>query len=118
MSRFQIADAPVGTRQASVSTGAGPRTKCPHEKPQFPRWRRVSRQEARTLSADSAANVCWVGFRNGRFSESHKTSNEQLHLEFAYTTRDDSCRNLYSVHYLCRRPAGHQGNHAAGFGSD
>jgi hypothetical protein len=46
------------------------------------------------------------------------TSDEQLDLEFAYTTYDDSCRNLYSPHYLCRRPAGHQGAHAAGFGLD
>jgi len=46
------------------------------------------------------------------------TSDEQLDLEFAYTTYDDSCRELYSPHYLCRRPAGHQGVHAAGFGVD
>jgi len=46
------------------------------------------------------------------------TSDEQLDLEFAYTTYDDSCRDLYSPLYLCRRPAGHQGAHAAGFGID
>jgi hypothetical protein len=45
-------------------------------------------------------------------------SDAQLDLEFAYTTYDDSCRDLYSPHYLCRRPAGHGGDHAAGFGLD
>ncbi|HET8718736.1 MAG TPA: hypothetical protein VFM50_13385 [Nocardioidaceae bacterium] len=45
-------------------------------------------------------------------------SDAQLDLEFAYTTYDDSCRDLYSPHYLCRRPSGHAGLHAAGFGSD
>ncbi len=43
-------------------------------------------------------------------------SDERLDLEFAYTTYDDSCRDLYSPHYLCRRPSGHEGVHAAGFG--
>jgi hypothetical protein len=44
------------------------------------------------------------------------SSDERLDLEFAYTRYDDSCRDLYSPHYLCRRPAGHRGAHAAGFG--
>ena len=44
------------------------------------------------------------------------SSDERLDLEFAYTTYDDSCGDLYSPHYLCRRPAGHDGVHAAGFG--
>lgn len=43
-------------------------------------------------------------------------SDERLDLEFAYTTYEDSCRDLYSPHYLCRRPVGHDGPHAAGFG--
>jgi hypothetical protein len=45
-------------------------------------------------------------------------SDAQLDLEFASTSYDDSCRDLYSPHYLCRRPSGHAGLHAAGFGSD
>ena len=44
------------------------------------------------------------------------SSDDRLDLEFAYTTYDDSCRDLYSPHYLCRRPVGHDGVHAAGFG--
>ena len=44
------------------------------------------------------------------------SSDERLDLEFAYTTYDDSCRDLYSPHYMCRRPAEHDGVHAAGFG--
>ena len=39
-----------------------------------------------------------------------------LDLEFAYTAYADSCRDLHSPHYLCRRPTGHEGPHAAGFG--
>jgi hypothetical protein len=44
------------------------------------------------------------------------SSDERLDLEFAYTRYDDSCRDLYSPHYMCRRPIGHDGVHAAGFG--
>jgi hypothetical protein len=44
-------------------------------------------------------------------------SDERLDLEFAYTTHDDSCRDLYSPHLYCRRPFGHDGLHAAGFGT-
>ena len=43
-------------------------------------------------------------------------NDERLDLEFAYTSYQDSCRDLYSPHYLCRRPVGHDGLHAAGFG--
>jgi len=42
---------------------------------------------------------------------------ERLDLEFAYTSYADSCRDLYSLHYRCRRPHGHDGRHAAGFGA-
>jgi hypothetical protein len=45
------------------------------------------------------------------------SSDSRLDLEFAYTSYRDSCRDLYSPYYLCRRPAGHDGEHAAGFGS-
>ena len=45
------------------------------------------------------------------------SSDDPLDLEFAYTSYDDSCRDLYSPYYLCRRPAGHHGAHAAGFGT-
>lgn len=43
--------------------------------------------------------------------------NERLDLEFAYTSYADSCRDLYSLTYRCRRPRGHDGPHAAGFGT-
>jgi hypothetical protein len=42
---------------------------------------------------------------------------ERLDLEFAYTSNDNSCEDLYSPHYLCRRPIGNTGLHAAGFGN-
>lgn len=42
---------------------------------------------------------------------------EQLTMEFAYTTWDDSCQDPYSPYYQCRRPRGHAGDHAAGFGA-
>ena len=45
------------------------------------------------------------------------STDERLDLEFAYTSYQDSCRDLYSPHYLCRRPVGHDGVHAAGFGA-
>jgi hypothetical protein len=44
------------------------------------------------------------------------SSDDRLDLEFAYTTYQDSCRDLYSPHYYCRRPVGHDDVHAAGFG--
>lgn len=43
-------------------------------------------------------------------------TNDRLDLEFAYTSWADSCRDVYSVSYCCRRPDGHPGQHAAGFG--
>ncbi|GAA1579380.1 hypothetical protein GCM10009789_36370 [Kribbella sancticallisti] len=45
------------------------------------------------------------------------SSDQRLDLEFAYGTYQDSCRDLYSPHYFCRRALGHDGVHAAGFGS-
>ena len=42
---------------------------------------------------------------------------ERLDLEFAYTSYADSCRDVYSLTYRCRRPHGHDGVHAAGFGT-
>jgi hypothetical protein len=50
-------------------------------------------------------------------SRDSMSSDSRLDLEFAYTTYQDSCRDLYSPHYYCRRPLGHDGVHAAGFGS-
>jgi len=44
-------------------------------------------------------------------------NDERLDLEFAYTSYADSCKDLYSPHYLCRRPADHADQHAAGFGA-
>jgi len=46
------------------------------------------------------------------------SSDDRLDLEFAYTSYRDSCRDLYSPHYVCRRPLGHDGVHAAGFGAE
>ena len=43
-------------------------------------------------------------------------TDERLDLEFAYTTLPDSCRDIYSPYYSCRRPLRHEGVHAAGFG--
>jgi hypothetical protein len=45
------------------------------------------------------------------------SSDSLLDLEFAYTSYRDSCRDLYSPYYYCRRPLGHDGVHAAGFGT-
>ncbi len=45
------------------------------------------------------------------------STDERLDLEFAYTTYQDSCRDLYSPYYYCRRPRRHDGVHAAGFGA-
>jgi hypothetical protein len=46
------------------------------------------------------------------------SSDDRLDLEFAYTTYQDSCRDLYSPSYFCRRPVCHDGVHAAGFGTN
>jgi hypothetical protein len=40
-----------------------------------------------------------------------------LDIEFAYTSWQQSCRNLYSIEQACRRPGGHADAHAAGFGA-
>jgi hypothetical protein len=45
-------------------------------------------------------------------------TDERLDLEFAYVTYDDSCRDLYGPWHLCRRPRGHDGEHAAGYGTN
>ena len=45
------------------------------------------------------------------------TDDDRLTLEFAYTTWADSCQDPYSPFYQCRRPRGHDGDHAAGFGA-
>ncbi|MGH3343188.1 MAG: hypothetical protein ACRDPK_09955 [Carbonactinosporaceae bacterium] len=44
------------------------------------------------------------------------SADDRLDLEFAYTSYAGSCRDLYSPSLCCRRPAGHDGEHAAGFG--
>jgi hypothetical protein len=43
-------------------------------------------------------------------------SDARLTLEFAYTSWQQSCRNLYTIEQACRRPRGHEGEHAAGYG--
>lgn len=40
-----------------------------------------------------------------------------LDLEFAWTTWADSCRDASPSMHECRRAYGHDGAHAAGFGS-
>lgn len=45
-------------------------------------------------------------------------SDEALDVEFAYTPLAGSCRDLHTIVHACRRPAGHEGDHAAGFGAD
>jgi hypothetical protein len=45
------------------------------------------------------------------------SSDARLTLEFAYTSWQQSCRNLYTIEQACRRPRGHEGVHAAGYGA-
>ena len=40
----------------------------------------------------------------------------RLGLEFAWTGWADSCRDWHTIVQCCRRPLGHDGNHASGFG--
>lgn len=40
-----------------------------------------------------------------------------LDLEFAFTAWPESCRDPYPTLQQCRRRAGHEGQHAAGFGA-
>jgi hypothetical protein len=42
----------------------------------------------------------------------------QLDQEFAYIPWRSACRNLYDVDMFCRRPSGHDEEHAAGFGQN
>jgi hypothetical protein len=44
-------------------------------------------------------------------------SDARLTAEFAYTTWQQSCRDLYTIDQACRRPRGHDGEHAAGYGA-
>ena len=49
-----------------------------------------------------------------------RTPEQLLDLEFAYTSWDDSCRDLLLTDGAdfreCRRSSGHEGDHASGFG--
>jgi hypothetical protein len=45
-------------------------------------------------------------------------SDARLDMEFAYTTWQQSCRDLYTIGQACRRPRSHEGQHAAGYGRD
>lgn len=40
----------------------------------------------------------------------------QLNREFDFYPVEHMCRDPYSPHVWCKRPAGHPGEHAAGFG--
>ncbi len=40
----------------------------------------------------------------------------QLDLEFAFTSWRESCRDPLPTLQQCRRRAGHEGDHAAGYG--
>lgn len=43
---------------------------------------------------------------------------DQLDLEFHWTPFDvPKCRDPYTIEQQCRRPKGHDGDHAAGFGA-
>ncbi len=44
------------------------------------------------------------------------TVDAQLDLEFAYTPWRESCRDPIPTLQQCRRRAGHDGDHAAGYG--
>lgn len=44
-------------------------------------------------------------------------SERELDVEFAYTGHRESCRDLRSPEQYCRRPRGHDGEHATGFGT-
>ena len=44
-------------------------------------------------------------------------SDARLNAEFAYTSWQQSCRNIYTIEQACRRPRGHDGEHAAGYGA-
>lgn len=44
------------------------------------------------------------------------TDDERLDREFAFTPWYGSCRDLYDLGTVCRRPLGHPGDHAAGWG--
>jgi len=43
-------------------------------------------------------------------------SEASLDVEFAYTPWRGSCRDLYTIDQACRRPGGHAGEHASGYG--
>ncbi len=45
------------------------------------------------------------------------TRDLDLDREFAYTSWRESCRDPYTIDQQCRRRAGHDGDHAAGFGA-
>lgn len=75
---------------------------------------RFSAAHHRVSRAVRCHNVEPVPVRGGHLVE----TDEQLDLEFAYTTHRDSCRDMYSPTQYCRRPAGHDGEHASGFGGN
>lgn len=46
-----------------------------------------------------------------------RPTDEQLDREFAWTSWGTSCRDTRAANRACRRPAGHTGDHASGFGA-
>lgn len=40
-----------------------------------------------------------------------------LDVEMAFTCWQGSCRDLVDIYHCCRRPIGHAGDHATGFGT-
>ncbi len=44
-------------------------------------------------------------------------TDDQLTLEFGYTTWEVSCQDPSPTMHECRRRRGHDGDHAAGFGA-
>ena len=54
-----------------------------------------------------------------RISDSIRPSVDwQLDQEFAFTPKDDSCKDVFTIDHRCRRAAGHEGEHASGFRVD
>ncbi len=45
------------------------------------------------------------------------SEDDQLTLEFGYTTWEDSCQDPSPTMHECRRRRRHDGDHAAGFGA-
>ena len=85
-------------------------------------FRACERLSCRRVRLSITADIADDGLMTGRAdagsdaAPAAPNSDEQLDLEFAYTSWQQSCRNLYSLDQVCRRQRGHAGEHAAGHG--